>query len=71
MAIKGQLARFERHLAKLGQGIMSFVIPYCHDEKAREELERNLLIKYDLIDLRDRMAVFVIDYATSSKACVF
>lgn len=69
-AIKGQLARLERHLAKSGQGVVSFVIPYCRDKKTQEDLKHSLLVKYSLTDLKDRSAVFVIDYAATSAACV-
>lgn len=69
MAIKGQLARLERHLAKSGQGIISFVIPYCRDAKTQENLKHSLLLKHNLTNLRDRTVVFVIDYATASAAC--
>lgn len=69
MAIKGHLARLERHLAKSGQRVFSFVIPYCRDKKMEEDLKQSLLLKYDLTDLKERTAVFVIDYATPSTAC--
>lgn len=68
MAIKGQLARLERHLAKSKQGIISFVIPYCRDA-TQENLKHSLLLKHNLTNLRDRTVVFVIDYATASSAC--
>ncbi len=48
MAIKGQLARLERHLAKSGQRVFSFVIPYFRDKKMEENLQQSLLLKYDL-----------------------
>lgn len=71
MAIKGQLARIERQLAKSGHQVSSFLIPYCRDKKTLEDVKHNLLIKYNLASLKDRTTVFVINYATaSSVACL-
>ncbi len=71
MTIKGQLARLKRHLAKSGQGVISFVIPYCRDAKAQDNLKHSLLLKHNLTNFRDRIVVFVIDYATASTTCAF
>jgi hypothetical protein len=52
MAIKGQLARLERHLAKSGQRVFNFVIPYCRDKKKLKDLKHCLLIQYNLTELQ-------------------
>jgi hypothetical protein len=43
MAIKGQLARIERHLAKRGSHPITFIIPYSSDKQKIKEIQQRLI----------------------------
>lgn len=66
MAIKGQLARLERQLAKTGGRMLSFVIPYCRDREQSKNLKQEILIQNGLDKSPNVTVVFVMDYSTRS-----
>lgn len=61
--------RLERYLAKSRQKVVNVVIPYCHDTRTQKNLKHSLLLKYNLVDLRDCTVIFVIDYSTAPTTC--
>lgn len=66
MALKGQLARLERQLAKTGSHMLSFVIPHCRDREQSKKIKEEILIRNGLNKSPNVTVVFVTDYSTRS-----
>ena len=64
MALKGQLARLERQIAKGSNRILSFVIPYSRDQEQSQKVKEALLIQNGLDKCQNVSVIFVMDYST-------
>jgi hypothetical protein len=62
MAIKGQLARIERHLAKRGNRPITFIIPYSKDKQKTKEIQQRL-IRENGLENKAILIIFVFDFA--------
>ncbi len=65
MAIKGQLARIERHLAKRANRPITFIIPYSKDKQKTKELQQRL-IRDNALENKDALIIFVFDFALAA-----
>lgn len=65
MAIKGQLARIERHLAKRGNHPITFVIPYSGDKQKTKEIQQRLIRENGLVN-KDTLIIFVFNFALAA-----
>jgi hypothetical protein len=65
MAIKGQLARLERQLAKRGNHPITFIIPYSKDKQKTKDIQQRL-IKENGLEYKDTLIIFVFDFALAA-----
>jgi hypothetical protein len=65
MAIKGQLARIERHLAKRGNRPVTFIIPYSSDKQKTKEIQQRL-IRENGLENKDALIIFVFNFALAA-----
>lgn len=65
MAIKGQIARIERQLAKRGKYPITFIIPYSQDMQKAKEVQQ-LIIRENGLENKDTLIIFVFDFAIAA-----